>query len=554
MLLFAPAALAMPQIAGALGRFLQPLATLLPWPWLGWFVGARPDGSFSFISGMIACWLAAVVMIAGGVWYSVWGARRGLAGGFARVDLAPSAPSVARKTFFRNNPLYHKELLWFLRDRSAIVQTILIPLTIAGYQLINLRGVVSGAQSSWNYLSGAAVVVGTYFLWILGPRSLASEGPALWLALTWPRGLEGILKSKARLWSLIATGMVALILAYTIFRFPQDTWKVLLTGIGWLAFGRGMAEKSVTLVSTPSSSGEPEPIPKGRQWAASLGMLTFGIGIVTQRWQIAVMGIVYSWVTAAAMWQNFRARLPFLFDPWSEKLPPPPTVMHAMIAISILVEGGAVVTGVCALIVGAENIALAQTMAYGICAAVVSISMSEFLVDRGVAPGEVLCWRNGVNPERETRPWWSGDGTWGGRFATSMAVGVLAGAALGLLARGYLALLLHFPAFSEMIHASQEQMAKVPGLKLSYGIIAIAFAPLAEEYLFRGLLFRALDREWGGWRAVAASAALFAIYHPPLSWLPVGLLGMACALLFKNTGRLAPAVILHMAYNAVVLI
>ena len=25
-------------------------------------------------------------------------------------------------------------------------------------------------------------------------------------------------------------------------------------------------------------------------------------------------------------------------------------------------------------------------------------------------------------------------------------------------------------------------------------------APLAEEYFFRGLLYRALDREWGGWR------------------------------------------------------
>lgn len=70
--------------------------------------------------------------------------------------------------------------------------------------------------------------------------------------------------------------------------------------------------------------------------------------------------------------------------------------------------------------------------------------------------------------------------------------------------------------------------------------MAVAFAPFAKEYLFRGLLFRALDREWGGWRAVAGSAAFFAIYHQPLAWLPVGLLGIANALLFKKTGRLAP--------------
>jgi membrane protease YdiL (CAAX protease family) len=552
MVLIAPAAFA-PEIAGALGGFLQPLA-ILPWPWLGWFVGARPDGSFSFISGMIACWLAAVVMTACGVWYSVWGARRGLAGGFARVDLVPTAPSAARKSLFRSNPLYHKELLWFLRDRGAIVQTILIPLTIAGYQLFNFRGVVKGAQSSWNYLAGAAILVGTYFLWVLGPRSLSSEGPALWLALTWPRGLEEILKSKARLWSLIATGVVFLILAYAIFRFPQDAWKVLLAGVGWLAFGRGMAEKSVTLVSTPSSSGEPEPIPKGRRWAATLGMLTFAIGVVTRQWHIAVMGIVFSWLTAAAMWQNLRARLPYLYDPWSEKLPQPPTVMHAMIAISALIEGGAVVTGVCLVFVGAENIALAQAMSYAICAAVVSICVSEFLSNRGVAPRDVWRWRSGVDPERGARPWWSGDGKSGKRFAALVIVGVMAGATLGLIARGYVVILLHLPGIAEMVRASEEQFAKNLGMKLSYGLIAIAVAPFAEEYLFRGLLFRALDREWGGWRSVAASAALFAIYHPPLAWLPVGLLGIACALLFKNTGRLAPAVMLHLVYNTVVLI
>jgi membrane protease YdiL (CAAX protease family) len=96
-------------------------------------------------------------------------------------------------------------------------------------------------------------------------------------------------------------------------------------------------------------------------------------------------------------------------------------------------------------------------------------------------------------------------------------------------------------------------MAKVPNLKISYAVMAVLFAPFAEEYLFRGLLFRALDREWGGWHAVVGSAAFFAIYHHPLSWLPVGLLGIANALLFKKTGRLAPAVILHMVYNAVVL-
>lgn len=52
---------------------------------------------------------------------------------------------------------------------------------------------------------------------------------------------------------------------------------------------------------------------------------------------------------------------------------------------------------------------------------------------------------------------------------------------------------------------------------------------------------------------MVGSAAFFAIYHPALSWPPVALLGVINALLFKKTGRLAPGVVLHMVYNAVVL-
>ena len=73
--------------------------------------------------------------------------------------------------------------------------------------------------------------------------------------------------------------------------------------------------------------------------------------------------------------------------------------------------------------------------------------------------------------------------------------------------------------------------------------------PFAEEYLFRGLLFRALDSEWGWWKAVAGSAALFAIYHQPLVWPMVFSLGALDAVLFRKTRRLAPAVVLHIAFT-----
>jgi membrane protease YdiL (CAAX protease family) len=547
MMLFLVGAFFIPKAISAAARFLD-FFTIVPWPWLRWFLGGQSDGSFSFLLAMLTCWFVAGITMAGAVWFSVWGTEQGLSGNFAASDAGPSA-SRRGGAHFGKEPLYRKEFLWFTRDRSAIVQVILIPLTVASVQIFNLRGFLGHAQDAWNYLCGVAILFGTYFLWILGPKSLSSEGTALWIALTWPRGLESLLKAKAWLWSMISSGMVALVLGYAAFLFPDNIWKIALVGMGWFIFGRSMAEKTVTLVSVTSASGEQEKIPWTRRGAAQLGMLTFAIGILTQQWHIAIMGIVYSYLTAAAMWQNFRARLPYLYDPWSETLPPPPTLMHAMISISILVESGAVVTGIIVAFAGGENIAVAQAISYGICAVIVSVGVNHFLGERGVSLREVCRWPPASAAEGEPEPWYRASGA---RTFLPLLLGAAGGVVLGLFAHGYMVVLQHLPATAEIIRKSQEQASRIPNLRVSYAVMAVAFAPFAEEYLFRGLLFRALDREWGGWRAVIGSAAFFAIYHGPLSWLPVGLLGIANALLFKRTGRLAPAVVLHMVYNAVV--
>jgi hypothetical protein len=550
MMLFFVGLAVLPKLLGIMGKYLE-VFTILPWPWLKLFLGGHSDGSFTFLSGMLACWLAVAIVLSVAVRFSVWGTQQGLSGSFATVDLGPSRPKTGT-TRFGKDPLYRKELLWFIRDRSAIVQTILIPISVASFQIFNLRYFLSQAQGEWNYLCGVAILFGTYFLWILGPKSLASEGNALWIALTWPQGLESLLKAKAWLWSLISSAVVLIVLGYAAVLFPAHLWKIALLGVGWFIFGRSMAEKTVTLVTVASDSGEPQKIPWGRRMAAQLGMLTFAIGVLSQRWQIAFMGIVYSYITAAAMWQNFRARLPFLYDPWSEQLPPPPTLMHAMIAISILVEGGAITTAILSALMGRNNIAAAQAIGYATCAVIVSIGTAKFLNNRHVSLQDVWCWQTKPAAKQESQPWWHSFGFWDAKFLTHFLIAAAGGIALGLFAHGYLAILERLPATAGIIHKSQQQMAAIPYLRISYAIMAVGFAPFAEEYLFRGLLFRALDREWGGWPAILGSAAFFAIYHPPLSWIPVGLLGIVNAVLFKKTGRLAPAVVLHMVYNLVV--
>lgn len=524
------------------------------WLLLQFALGQNAAGEFSLLRGIVFWWVICGVFIAGSVVFSARSIRNGLSGAFASDSLPGRRANRARDGVgkFGRDPLFRKEYLWFVRDRSAIVQAFLIPLTVAAFQMFNMRILVQYAEDSWNYLSGAAVFFGTYFLWVLGPKSLTSEGSALWIALTWPRGLESVLRAKAWLWSMISSALVVSILLAACWMFPDQSWKIALVGVGWFLFSRSMAQKSVTLVTVVSESGEAEKIPSGRRWAAQLGMLTFAIGIVTEQWNLAIVGIVYSWITAAAMWENLTARLPYLYDPWSETLPPPPTLMHAMVAISIMVECAAIITAILLGFGGKEVLGAAQTIGYAVCAVGVSIGMSNFLSERGVDPVQIWCWRDAPSDEQPEESLihrfvaanWQ-DVRW-------LAYGVGGGVLLGVAAHFYLEAIALVPAIGDTIQASRDQFAKIPELTFWYAVMAIGFAPFAEEYLFRGLLFRTLDRRWGGLKAVIGAAAFFAIYHPPTAWLPVAMVGATNCILFKKSKRLAPAILLHMTYNTVV--
>jgi membrane protease YdiL (CAAX protease family) len=543
--------------AVSLGRVFAAMAgplgflAVLPFPYLGWFLGVLPGGQVSLAAGLTVDLLLSVIIIAGSVKFAEWGAGRGLTG---NPGPATSASAVRKSAGFGGDALYRKEILWFLRDRSALVQAVLVPLSLAGYQAFNLRGILMRAGHQWNALCGAAVVFGTYFLLVLGPKSLASEGAALWISLTWPHGLEKLLRAKARLWTLLASVIVGIVMLYAAIRFPADSWRVALIAIAWFLFARSMAAKTVTLATVTSESGEIQKVPMGRRLAAQLGLLTFSIGVISRQWNLVIIGVIYSSVTAAAMWQNFRARLPYLYDPWSEVLPKPPTLMHAMIGISVLVELGAVITGGLLVFFSRDQVAIAHAAIYGLCAATISICMAWFLRRRQVWQADIWNWRDDDATPVWSRPaWW--DIARPGRLPlpAAMAVGAALGITIGGVGLGYVALVKTLPDVANQVQQGLDLMKSVPHLRQSLFVMAVLIAPFAEEFLFRGLLYRALDREWGGWRAVLGSAAFFAAYHPLLSWAPVFLVGAVNAVLFKKTGRLAPAVVVHMVYNAIVL-
>jgi len=187
------------------GRSLVPMLDWMPIPsrgllWLGWFLGDW-GGHPSFLIGVGTCLTASIAVTGSALASTAWSTARGLAGKVGRQDTRP-----ARHARFRgHHALFRKELAWFTRDRSALIQVVLVPATMAAVQLFNLHGLLAQATSGWNLPCAVGIWFGTYFLAVLGPKSLASEGGTLWLAMTWPQGVEALLRAKARLWAVLAS-------------------------------------------------------------------------------------------------------------------------------------------------------------------------------------------------------------------------------------------------------------------------------------------------------------------------------------------------------------
>lgn len=516
---------------------LLPLATAMPelqWPFRAILIGWSDSPSAWQISA--AHLLITGTMSTVAIALARWSTKAGLQASQSSNQLKPSRTARLGSTRgWLRNPYYQKEWLWLCRDKGAVVQIILIPLTMAGIQAINFGTLSSVIGESWNFLCGVAILAGTYFLLVLGPRSLTSEGSALWIAQTWPHGLEDLLKAKARLWFGIASVVVGGLLICGICLFPQHWWQIALVAGGWWIAGSSLSRKAVTLVTASSSSGEPEKPSRGRQWAAMLGTFTFAGGVMAKSWHVAAIGLVFSVVTSVTMWQSLRARLPYLFDPWSEKLPRPPSLLHSVVGIAIMVELVGLATAISTGYGGEAAMWKTRSIAYGAVGLLTMLTMWNFLHDRAVYPSDIWRWPRVYNAHIAR---------------ASYVIAPVVAVALAALTYGYWQLLSTLPATSAYLTKLADLGVKVGSTPLGWGLVLpVLLAPLAEEYLFRGLLYRSLQRETSHWRAVLGSAAFFAVYHPPIYWLPMFLLGVLSAMLFRRTGRLFPCLLLHVIYQ-----
>jgi membrane protease YdiL (CAAX protease family) len=93
--------------------------------------------------------------------------------------------------------------------------------------------------------------------------------------------------------------------------------------------------------------------------------------------------------------------------------------------------------------------------------------------------------------------------------------------------------------------------------RYTIAFLATFTAPFVEEFIYRGVLFAALQRLAGAVVAGVATLFLFTLIHVPQYWpnlgvlAAVGFLSVALTVIRAKTGRLLPCVVIHFVFNGI---
>ena len=99
---------------------------------------------------------------------------------------------------------------------------------------------------------------------------------------------------------------------------------------------------------------------------------------------------------------------------------------------------------------------------------------------------------------------------------------------------------------------SVQKLAEMQSLIEVFNIAcyALVVAPVLEEFLFRGILFRAMKGSFGVGPAVVISSILFGLVHQNvLSFVPLTFLGIILSLSYERTGDLRTCIFIHAFFN-----
>jgi membrane protease YdiL (CAAX protease family) len=105
-----------------------------------------------------------------------------------------------------------------------------------------------------------------------------------------------------------------------------------------------------------------------------------------------------------------------------------------------------------------------------------------------------------------------------------------------------------------------ERLLNTPAAIGMFAVYGVFFAPILEEVMFRGFLFRVLEQMAGSSVAVKTTAIIFGLLHVPQLWgswaamLVIFVVGFILSEVRNRTQSLIPSVIVHTAYNGMIFV
>ena len=474
------------------------------------------SGTFFLVAGTACC----VRLVRDGL-VTVTGAYSGKRG------LARSAPPIRRSLL--PSGIIGKDIRLLLRDRNFLVQTLIAPVLVVGFQLLN-GGLANSITSNFQAAATFAYGLGAYVLISTALSILVVEGNSLWMLYALPVPLYRVMLRKTVLWACCALLYTVAALALCASRIhswhPIDIVYGTMACAGvfiyaFIAAGIGM------LGTDPLETEVRRRIGPGTVYLYMILAAMYGYALHAPSLWTRVGQIVLSSLLAYALWQKVRDRSPFLLDPVSA---PPPQISLSdglIAALAFFVLQG--LTMMIALSFKAST-GPAITIAFAVAGALVVLFtwLSYWRTPR------VFSFRDPA----ERKP-----------VVSSLGVGVLAGVVAGGFGLAYLMAVQRLPVLRELRDRAT-QLHDIHGMWLV--LLAVVAAPVFEEFIFRGLVFRGLRRSLPLAISVLGSAAIFALCHPPISVVPVFIMACLAAWSFEWSGRLITPTAVHMTYNGIV--
>ncbi|MFK7743081.1 MAG: lysostaphin resistance A-like protein [Planctomycetota bacterium] len=421
-----------------------------------------------------------------------------------------------------------KDLLLLRRDRNFMVQALLVPIFIVGLQLLLNPRLAEGSG-----LTAVAYFAGGYGALNGCLQVLSGEGRALWMLYSLPVSIAEVLRRKTRMWGGVAVAFSLLALALCSLRVKVLDPAELAFDAVCVSFGAWCAAhlaSGIGVLGANTTGAEVSRQPKVRHVYLFLFLMASYVPpLLTREPATRLVSMLVFGTLSYALWQRALVRTKWLLDPVDDARPQI-TLLDGSLAIVVFLL---LQTLALAVLNGRSRDGLdtfALTAAFVASGGVALLGTMVVQNVRGVdvAAGFGLKLR----------------GATAMRVLGACGLGLLAGAVLGVAGLLYLGLLRD---------AGWKDMPVIPDESMTgMLVLSVVVAPLVEELLFRGLLLTGLMHTVRPTYAVIWSALLFAVVHPEVSWPPVFLLGIICAMLVQRTRLVPAAMCAHAAYNFVV--